>query len=252
VGFRDTDLTQDRFLGGRLTILQPIDGYRAATDPVFLAASVEARAGDTVLELGCGAGVASLCLAHRVSGVVSTGVEVQPDYADLARRNAVANESALTVIEADLAKLPADLRQQTFDHVIANPPYFTSWQGTGSADPGKERAFREDTPLATWVDTAIRRLKPKGYLTFIHLAERLPDLLGCLDGRVGSLEVKPLAARMNRPTGRIVLRARKGGNASFRLHAPLILHEGTHHDGDRDSYTAEARAILREGSSLSF
>ena len=39
----DDDLTRDAFLGGRVTLLQPRRGYRAGTDPVLLAASVEAH-----------------------------------------------------------------------------------------------------------------------------------------------------------------------------------------------------------------
>ena len=69
------DLTRDKFLDGQLTILQPRYGYRAGVDPVFLAASVPAKPGQNVLELGCGAGVASLCLARRVSGLSLFGVE---------------------------------------------------------------------------------------------------------------------------------------------------------------------------------
>ena len=93
--FAEDALTADRFLDGRLTILQPKDGYRAAMDPVLLAAAIPAKAGERALELGCGAGVASLCLARRVPGLHVTGLEVQAAYADLARRNAEANGIAL-------------------------------------------------------------------------------------------------------------------------------------------------------------
>ena len=55
------DLTDDGFLDGRLRILQPKAGYRAATDPVLLAAFAPAEPGQSVVELGCGTGVASLC-----------------------------------------------------------------------------------------------------------------------------------------------------------------------------------------------
>ncbi|MCZ8088489.1 MAG: methyltransferase, partial [Rhodobacteraceae bacterium] len=89
--FPDDALSDDKFLMGRLRLLQPVKGYRAATDPVLLAAACPARAGETVLDLGCGAGAAGLCLATRVPGVVLAGLEVQPEYADLARRNADRN-----------------------------------------------------------------------------------------------------------------------------------------------------------------
>ncbi|MCO4829001.1 MAG: methyltransferase, partial [Lentibacter algarum] len=60
------DLTHDAFLGGRLKLWQPKQGYRAGVDPVLLAASIAAKAGESVLDLGCGAGAAALCLGRRV------------------------------------------------------------------------------------------------------------------------------------------------------------------------------------------
>ena len=52
-----SNTTADEFLGGKLLIKQPRNGYRAGIDPVLLAASVNAKAKQTVLELGCGVGV---------------------------------------------------------------------------------------------------------------------------------------------------------------------------------------------------
>ena len=137
--FADTDLTRDAFQGGLLYLYQPRHGYRAGVDPVLLAAATEAKSGDRVLELGCGAGAASLCLARRVEGLSLTGVELQPAYAALAARNAKANDLSLTVINADLRALPMDLRQQQFDHVIANPSYF---------DPASEAQRCSPSPTA--------------------------------------------------------------------------------------------------------
>jgi len=218
----------------------------------MLAAAVPAKRGEAVLELGCGVGVASLCLMHRVAGLCVTGIEVQAAYADLARQNARDNDLPFEVITGDIANLPPALRQMSFDHVIANPPFLRPGQGTSARDAGKEGAFREATPLSVWVDTAIRRLRPGGFATFIHRADRLPDILALLDGRVGGIALKPLAARQNRAAGRILVRARKGARGDFRLCAPLVLHEGAAHSGDRDSYTAAVSAILRDGAALEF
>lgn len=246
--FAEAELTDDAFLCGRLRLWQPARGYRAATDPVLLAAACPAEPGQSVLDLGCGAGAAALCLGLRVPGLALAGLELQPAYADLARRNAARNGLAMQVACGDLADMPADLRRP-FDQVIANPPYYTPG-GTRAADPGRELALRADRPLADWVTAAARRLRPGGWLTMIFAAEALPGVLAAVQGRLGSAAVLPLAPRAGRAAGRVILRARKGGRAPFRLLAPLVLHAGAAHDGDREDYTPEAEAILRQGAAI--
>jgi len=247
MGFAEAELTYDAFLDGRVHVWQPRHGYRAATDPVLLAAAVEAHAGQSVLELGCGAGVALLCLSARVSGLHLTGVERQAAYADLARRNL---GSGSWIATADLAELPADLRQQSFDHVIANPPYYPTDGGTSARDPGREAALREETPLETWVEIAARRLAPKGWLTMIQAADRVPDLMAAISPRLGSITLRPLAARDGRAAGRVLVKARKGGRAPFTLLPPLVLHSGPKHHADGDDFTPQARAVLRDAAAL--
>ena len=246
--FADSELSDDAFLSGRLRLWQPVKGYRAATDPVLLAAACLSAPGQSVLDLGCGAGAAVLCLGARVPGLTLLGLELQPAYADLARRNAARNGIALTVTEGDLAAMPGALRRG-FDHVIANPPYFPR-SGTPSPRADRDTALRAETPLEVWVQAAAQRLHPGGWLTLICGTDGLPAVLGALGPRLGSAVVLPLAARQDRPALRIILRARKGGRAAFRLLAPFVLHDGTAHDGDRDTHTAAASGVLREGQAL--
>lgn len=247
--FDPNQLTHDAFLGGRLHLWQPSRGYRAGVVPVLLAASVPARAGQKVLELGCGVGAASLCLGARVTGLNLTGVELLEEYADLARRN---GDGTLEVVTADLAKLPLHLRQRQFDHVIANPPYFDRAASVVSDDPARESAHGEHTPLGKWVSVASKRLNPKGMMHFIHRAERLPDLLQAMPADMGSAEVLPLAPRVGRAAELVILRARKNGRAAFRLHATMVMHQGAQHAADGDSYVPAIRAVLRDGAALAF
>jgi tRNA1(Val) A37 N6-methylase TrmN6 len=238
-------LTCDAFLDGRLRLWQPRAGYRAATDPVLLAAFVPALPGERVLELGCGAGTAALCLAARIPGLELHGLEVQPAYAALARRNAAENGLALAVHEGDLRRPPAALRALAFDHVLANPPFHPAGV-TGAADPGRDAAHREgEAGLADWIDAGLRRLRPGGRLALIHRTARLGAILAGLEGRAGAVEILPLAGRDGRPAERVLVRARKGRRAPLVLHAPFTLHEGRAHDGDRESYTAAAQRVLR-------
>lgn len=243
----EESVTRDAFLGGRVTALQPKNGFRSGVDAVLLASAVQAVSGQRVLELGCGVGVASLCLNARVSGLRLTGVELQPDYAELARQNATAAGAAMRIFEADLAKLPADLRQEQFDHVMANPPYYAVGSRKPAKNVGRETALGEATLMQTWIEVAAKRLAPKGYATFIQRTDRLADMLGPLSACLGSIEVQPLAPRDGKDSHLVILRARKDGRAPLVLHAPLILHEGSVHLRDAKDYQTWAVDVLRNG-----
>ena len=245
-GFSAEELSQDDFLGGRVRLLQPRQGYRAGVDPVLLAAAVPARSGMRVLELGCGGGQALLCLAARVPGLDLTGVEVQADYADLARRNL----PGAAVVTADLRDLPGGIRTRQFHHVIMNPPYFDRTRGDGAADPGRDLGRAGDTPVGDWLDVGIRRLAPKGHLTLIQHISRLPEVLAAVAGRLGSVVLCPLQPREGRAATLFLVQARQGGRAPFAMRAPLILHEGARHEADREHYTPQLRAILRDAHPL--
>ncbi|NIZ08319.1 methyltransferase [Pseudooceanicola sp. HF7] len=252
MSWSDEALSLDSFLGGQLRLYQPRKGYRAGVDPVLLAAAVVARAGQSLLDLGCGAGTAALCAGRRVPGLRLAGLERQGPYAALARRNAAENGLEMAVHEGDLNHVPAELRQQRFDHVIANPPYFRRDASTRAAAQDREGAMGEQTPLDQWVDTAARRCLPGGYVTFIHRAERLPELMGAFSARLGSLELKPLLPRRGREAQLVLLRGRKEGRAAFRMHAGLVLHDAPRHSTDREDYTPKASRILRHGDPLVF
>lgn len=242
--------TRDAFLGGRLQVHQPAKGYRAGADPVFLAAAVPAKTGQSVLELGCGAGVALLCLMTRVSGLVATGIERVPEMAALARKNLDQNGLNAQIAVADIADLPTEIRAASFDHVMLNPPFFDRSRGSVAQNAAREAGRGEETELGVWMDCAVRRLSPSGVLTLIQRAERLPECLAALDDRVGDVVVRPLAPRRGRPAKLIVLQAKKGGRGPFSLRAPFVLHTGDAHVSDGESYSQEARDVLREGAPL--
>lgn len=242
-------VTRDAFLGGRLHLYQPTEGYRAGLDAVLLSAAVAAEPGQRVLELGCGVGTAILCLGTRVPGLALTGVEREPRFAALARRNGGA---ALEVVEADIADLPLDLRQRQFDHVLANPPYYDRAASVASGNPAREAAHGAQTPLAEWVRVAARRLAPKGQAHFIHRIESLPEMIRALPHEMGGIEVLPLAARPGRAPDRMILRARKNGRGAFCLHPTLILHEGASHAADAGELSVAVTAAVRDGAALQF
>ena len=244
------NITKDELQGGKLVMKQTRYGDRAGVDHVLLAASVNAKPKQSVLELGCGVGVASLCLGRRVPDLRLTGIEIQSDLAQLAQENAAHNKLKMDVVIGDLAVLPQGLKSSQFDHVIANPPYFDRMKTTPAPDLSRERSMGEQTPLIKWTSVASKRVKPKGYVHFIFRSERLPELLNALPKELGSLRILPFSARVGRASELLILRARKSGRAGFCLEAPIVMHKGTEHTTDGDSYTDLISQVLRHGAQI--
>lgn len=239
--------TEDRLLGGRVRLRQPASGYRVAIDPVFLAAAVAAEPHQLVLDVGCGAGAAMLCLAHRVPQCRVVGLETERDLVRLAGDNVILNgmEARVSVTIGDLLRPPPRLSPGAFDHVMANPPFYEQGRTTPAAAQGKTGATVEsDADLAAWVRFALAMARSKGTVTFIHRADRIDALLGEIAGRAGDVVVFPLWPGQGRPASRILVRARKQTAAPARLAAGLVLHEA---DG---RLTLAADRVLREGSGL--
>jgi tRNA1(Val) A37 N6-methylase TrmN6 len=242
--------TEHTVLDGSLVLNQPASGYRAAIDPVLLAASVVARAGDRILDLGTGIGTAALCLAKRCPDVQIVGLELQSELVQLARENAEHNNlcALVDIQEGDINSPPEILVDATFDQVIANPPYYRADQAQVSPNQIKAVANVEGAGgLEVWVATARRFLKEGGVLTIIHTADRLADLIDVVGSHhFGSIEIMPFWPKQGRPAKRVIVRCRKGGKAATVLHGGLVLHNA---DG---GFTDDADKILKQSVQLEF
>jgi tRNA1(Val) A37 N6-methylase TrmN6 len=261
-------VTEDGFLDHRLRIRQPRDGYRAAIDPVFLAAAVPARSNERALDIGAGVGVAALALATRVAGLRVTGIEIDPALMRLCATNAKANglERRTDFMVGDVARPPVRLVPGSFDHVMANPPYLEAARNDVSPVPGRAAAnvegraaargnvegrdsvaaragARDD--LVAWVRLALVMVREGGTVTIIHRADRLDDVIACLKGRTGGTIIFPLwPDRGAAPAKRVLIQGIKGSGAALRMARGLVLHE---EDG---RFTQEADAVLRDGGGL--
>ena len=242
------ETTQDDFLGGKLSICQPKVGYRAAMDPVLLAAAAPVLRRGRVLDVGAGVGTAGLCYLARVPGPELVAPELFPELAALAERNFAANGMGdrVTVVMGDLSRHRCGhVVPNSFDLVITNPPYMPGEAASPSPNAIRQTANVEShVPLAQWMDFCLKMLKQKGTLVVVQRADRLDDILAALHGRAGEVTVIPLWPKPGREAKRVLVRARKAVKGPARMTAGLTLHT------DSERYTKKATAILMDGASL--
>jgi tRNA1(Val) A37 N6-methylase TrmN6 len=235
-----TEVPEIYVLDKRVRLLQATDGFRTSLDSVMLAASCPAKAGDRILDMGCGVGGAGFCVLMRVSGTHLTGVEIQPDHVDLAQQNI-----ALNGMEGHAAFIASVIRDyapgETFDHIICNPPYMDDGTHTPSPSQAKATAHGHADELTTegWLEAGFRHLKSGGSLCMIHRADKVDKIVLGLKNRFGAVEIIPLWPRAGVDAKRVIVRAIKDRKTPARLHPGLILHN---EDG---SYTDAAESILR-------
>lgn len=225
-------------LGGKLTLKQA-GGYRAALDPLLLAASLALKPGDHAVELGCNAGAALLSAAVLNRDVRFTGVERDGQAAHLADENAAVNGlcDQVEIVHGDaLTWRPS----AALDAVFFNPPFFDDPSVLRAPSPDKREAWINEAGLAAWIGAGLKRLREGGRLTLIQRADRLSDILRALEAKAGGVAVLPVHPRKDEPAKRVIVSAVKVSKAPLRLLPGLVLH-----DGPGGAYIPEADAILR-------
>lgn len=247
-------VTDDAFLGGDLRILQPKEGYRAGIDAVLLAAAAPTRTSrkERVLDIGAGVGVVGLAIARRAPRADVTLVEREASLCELALANIERNglDGRVRVLQADVSRRLDDLPElrpdaESFDHVLANPPYNADGTGTVSVDALKAAAnFMPGATLARWARFMAAMAKPGGTATIIHRADALCEVLTALAGRFGGTIAYPLYPRAGKSAIRVLVQGIKGSSAPLELRPGLVLH------GEGSKFVAEAEAILRHGAAL--
>ncbi len=244
--------TRDAFLGGRLTLSQPRNGFRAGQDSVLLGTAVP-RGTKNLLDIGAGVGTAGLVALTLGRAEQAMLAERDVLALELARLNVADNGFAerSQVIAVDIAasgpsRRAAGLVENAYDCVIANPPYFAAGQGTLAPQSDRADARHMDVDaLDLWMRCAAGSGKAGGTAIFIYPAEGLAALLATITPRFGAVTILPLASRPGMAATRILVRGKKGSRAPLTLLATRALHG---HEGN--GFAPEFEAIFRGEAAL--
>ncbi len=239
------NFTNDYLLNKKVRILQPVDGYRASSDAVLLASLIEnIKLSDTILDVGSGTGAVSLCLAYRFPENHITGLEIQPQLADLAKQSADINNFAnLVYYQADIRQKKLPVSPCFFNHVITNPPY--SEHDRPSPNLSKALAHNHtDFTLNEWLKFCLKMLKPFGKIYLINRVEAIDEILNTFSKRAGGIKIIPVYSKPGQQAKRILISAQKDSKAPTVICPPFYMYNS---DG---TYTRAADEILRKGKSF--
>ena len=223
-------------------IIQDPDRFCFGMDAVLLSGVARAKEGDQVLDLGTGTGIIPILLAAKTMAAHITGLEIQPDSADMASRSVKLNEleEKVEIITGDIKEAVSLFGAASFDVVTCNPPYMTEHHGL--TNPEAPKAIARHELLCTLEDVisqSSRLLRPGGNFYMVHRPFRLADIIVLLrQYRLEPKSMKLVHPFVDKEPNMVLLEASRGGKARITVEKPLIVYQepGVYTDEIYDIY----------------
>ncbi len=223
-------------------IIQDPDRFCFGMDAVLLSGFARAKEGDQVLDLGTGTGIIPILLAAKTMAAHITGLEIQPDSADMASRSVKLNEleEKVEIITGDIKEAVSLFGAASFDVVTCNPPYMTEHHGL--TNPEAPKAIARHELLCTLEDVisqSSRLLRPGGNFYMVHRPFRLADIIVLLrQYRLEPKRMKLVHPFVDKEPNMVLLEASRGGKTRITVEKPLIVYQepGVYTDEIYDIY----------------
>lgn len=235
--------------GERLDDLQ-IKGYQIIQSPgrfcfgmdaVLLSSFAKVKKQERALDLGTGTGILPILLEAKNEGTHYTGLEIQEESADMARRSVEYNGigDKIDVVTGDIRKASEIFGAASFHVITVNPPYMIGEHGLKNENQALYIARHEI--LCTLEDVlreSARLLKPKGRFYMVHRPFRLPEILAGMSAyRIEPKRMRLVHPYVDKEPNMVLVEGLRGGNPRMKVDPPLIVYQK---DG---SYTQELLQI---------
>ena len=213
-----------------IKIIQKVDGFCYGIDSVLLSDFAKnIRNNSNVMDMGTGTGVLGFLLIAKTKINKVTGIEIQPEIADMARRSIQLNnlEEKFEIINCDINELEKHVKTESFDAIITNPPYKKLNSGKINDNESKLISRHEiKATLDDFVKIGFKMLKDKGTMYMVHRAERLVDILATM--RKNKLEPKRIRfvySNKDSESKLVMIEAVKNGRPSIKVENPLYVYK---------------------------
>ena len=222
------NVTIDKILKGKISIIQLKKGFRYGFDTVFLAAFVNGylkkvkKKKFSLVDVGSGVGTISLIIAYMNEEINITAIENNDSYIEIANENIVRNnfQEKINLMKEDIFDFDNNLINR-FDIVVTNPPFYDQHQkkSENELDNYAKRIMNYES----WIENSVKLLKDKGMIFLIIPTALLEKSLKSLSTKTGSFKIFPIWPNQKKSSKRLILIAKKGGASPTELMSGMRL-----------------------------
>ncbi len=223
-------------------IIQNPEKFCFGMDAVLLTGFARAGEQDVLLDLGTGTGIIPLLMSAKYHCAHLTGLEIQEESADMARRSVSMNglEDKIDIVTGDIKEADQCFQSASFDCITCNPPYMIGKHGL--ANPEAPKAIARHEILCTLEDVVrvtAKLLKPGGHFFLVHRPFRLAEIMTTLSQyKLEPKRMQLVYPYVDREPNMVLVEAVRGGRPRMTVEKPLIIFErqGVYMPEIRDVY----------------
>ena len=210
-------------------IIQHPGKFCFGMDAVLLSNFVRVKAGDKVLDMGTGTGIIPILLTAKTDGEHFTGLEIQEESADMARRSVAHNhlEEKIDIVTGDIKEAAARFGPVSFDVITVNPPYMIGQHGIANASDAKTIARHEELcSLDDILRESAKLLGFGGRFFMVHRPFRLAEILS----KMVQYKIEPKRMRMVHPyvdkePNMVLIEGIRSANSRMTVEPPLVVFQ---------------------------
>lgn len=223
-------------------IIQNEKAFCFGMDAVLLSGYAVVREGERAADLGTGTGIIPILLEAKTGGEHFTGLEIQAEMADMARRSVALNhlEEKIDIVCGDIKEASQIFGEASFDVVTTNPPYMNDAHGLQNPDPVKAIARHEVLcTLEDVVREGAKLLVPGGRFYMVHRPHRLVEIINTMTSfKLEPKRIKFVHPFVDKEANMVLIEGIKGGKSMIKVEKPIIVYkeQGVYTDEIYDIY----------------
>ena len=225
---RQGERVDDLQIGG-LKLIQNPSGFCFGVDAVFLSDFVKVKPGETVLDMGTGNGIIPVLLSAKTRGKKFTGLEIQADTADMARRSVEYNhlEDRIEIVTGDIKEAAEIFKPAFFDVITTNPPYMLAQHGQRNPDNAKAIARHEVLcKLDDILRESMRLLQDKGRFYMVHRPFRLTEIMIKMSYyKIEPKRIQFIHPYIDKVPVLVLIEGVRGARSRVTIEPPIVIYE---------------------------